>query len=48
MINVFRFKRLVDAAAEGLKERDEIISCSLLAMLSGRSAYLCLPRGHRW
>ena len=45
MINVFRFKRLVDAAAEGLKERDEIISCSLLAMLSGQSVFFFGPPG---
>lgn len=45
MINVFRFKHLVDVAASGLAERDEIIASSLLTMLSGQSVFFYGPPG---
>ena len=45
MIDVARFKRLADAAADGLKERGEIVAGALLAVLSGQSVFFYGPPG---
>lgn len=45
MIDVARFKRLADAAADGLKERGEIVTGALLAVLSGQSVFFYGPPG---
>ena len=47
MIDVARFKRLADAAADGLKERSEIVAGALLAVLSGQSVFFYGPPGRR-
>jgi len=44
-MNVLRFRRLVSIASAGLAERDEIIACSLLTMLSGQSVFFFGPPG---
>ena len=45
MIDVARFKRLADAAADGLKERGEIVAGALLSVLSGQSVFFYGPPG---
>ena len=45
MIDAERFSRLVDAAADGLKERGDIVAGALLAVLSGRSVFFYGPPG---
>ena len=45
MIDAERFRRLADAAADGLKERGEIVSGALLAVLSGQSVFFYGPPG---
>ena len=45
MIDAERFSRLAGAAAEGLKERGEIVAGALLAVLSGQSVFFYGPPG---
>lgn len=45
MIDAERFSRLADAAADGLKERGEIVAGALLAVLSGQSVFFYGPPG---
>lgn len=45
MIDAGRFSRLADAAADGLKERGEIVAGALLAVLSGQSVFFYGPPG---
>ena len=45
MIDAERFRRLADAAADGLKERGEIVAGALLAVLSGQSVFFYGPPG---
>ena len=45
MIDAERFRRLADAAADGLKERGEIVSGALMAVLSGQSVFFYGPPG---
>ncbi|MBQ8124708.1 MAG: AAA family ATPase [Kiritimatiellae bacterium] len=45
MIDAERFCRLADAAADGLKERGEIVAGALLAVLSGQSVFFYGPPG---
>lgn len=45
MIDAERFSRLAGAAADGLKERGEIVAGALLAVLSGQSVFFYGPPG---
>ena len=45
MIDVERFRRLSNAAADGLKERGEIVAGALLTVLSGQSVFFYGPPG---